>query len=129
MGYAILRKSHEMRGVARASCEIRGRSVAARIPIVRVLPASIHLRVRGTRVLNRPGSGGGGLSRAPRSHDLGFSCHGDGVGALELYGCEHAELAVSTSAVMPNFEVVEHRVGELDAGLPLASVEEFDLHA
>lgn len=32
-------------------------------------------------------------------------------------------------AVEPDLEVVEYRIGELDAGLPLAPVEQLDLHA
>jgi hypothetical protein len=30
--------------------------------------------------------------------------------------------------VVPDFEVVEHRVGQLDPGFPLLSVEQLDLH-
>lgn len=49
----------------------------------------------------------------------GFSCHGDGVDALELYRCEPAKLAVTASLVVPDLEVVEDHVGEFDVGLPL----------
>ena len=37
-------------------------------------------------------------------------------------------LAVSASAIVPDLEVVEDRVGEFDAGAPAAPVEQFDLH-
>jgi len=53
----------------------------------------------------------------------GFSCHGDDAVALELYRREPAELAVTATTVVPDLEVVEHRVRELDAGVPLLPIE------
>src|SRR3954452_429277 len=44
-------------------------------------------------------------------------------------GRHHAERAVTTGAVVERFDPVEHRAGELDAGLPPAGVEKFGLHA
>src|ERR671919_802858 len=46
------------------------------------------------------------------SRFLGFSCDGDDAVAFELYGGEPPELAV-TAPVVPDLEVLEHRVGEL----------------
>src|SRR3954452_25314799 len=56
------------------------------------------------------------------------SCHGDRCRVLELYGCEPAEGGVPAAAVVEDLEVVEHRVGQLDAGVPSMAVEELDLH-
>jgi len=54
--------------------------------------------------------------------------HGDDAIALELYRGEPPELAVTALSVVPDLEVIEDRVGELDAGVPLLAVEQFDLH-
>jgi hypothetical protein len=44
-------------------------------------------------------------------------------------GVEPSELAVSALAVVPSLEVLEDRLGQLEAGVPLLAIEEFDLHA
>jgi hypothetical protein len=51
------------------------------------------------------------------------------VRAFELYRREPVELAVAALAVVPDLEVLEDCVGQLEAGVPLFPVEEFDLHA
>ena len=63
------------------------------------------------------------------SRFLGFSCHGDDSVALELYRREPSELAVTASSVVPDLEVFEDRVGEFEACVPAAPVEQLDLHA
>ena len=60
---------------------------------------------------------------------LGFSCHGDDAVAFELYRREPSELAVATLAVVPDLEVLEHRVGEFESGVPLLPVQKLDLHS
>lgn len=82
-----------------------------------------------TNLLTRPGMSGDGVPRVSWSRVVGFSCHDGWCSVLELYRGEHAEAAVSAAAVVPDFEVVEDRVGEFDAGLPVAAVEQLDLHA
>jgi hypothetical protein len=48
------------------------------------------------------------------------------LSVLELYGCEHAQTAVPPLPVVPDLEVLEYRVGQVDAGLPAPAVEELD---
>src|SRR5215208_2106804 len=54
------------------------------------------------------------------------SCHG-GYG-LELYRGQHAEAAVASLPVVEDLQVLNDRVGELDAGGPASLVEDFGLH-
>src|SRR6476646_2298866 len=46
----------------------------------------------------------------------------------ELCRGEHPDRGVSSLAVVPDLDVVEVRVGQLDAGGPPLPIEEFDLH-
>ena len=57
------------------------------------------------------------------------SCDGDSVEVLVFDRGEHPERAVTSLSVVEDLEVLEDRVGELDASLPLATVEQLDLHA
>ncbi len=47
---------------------------------------------------------------------------------LELYRCQPSESAVPAPAVVPDLEVLEHRVRQLDPGPPPLPVEQLDLH-
>ena len=79
--------------------------------------------------LIRPGFGGGsGVSRVSWRRWGGFLGHGDRCLHFELYRRHHAERGVSALAVVPDLDVVEHRIGELDPGGPALAVEELDLH-
>lgn len=60
---------------------------------------------------------------------LGSRCCCLLVSSFELDWCEHAKRCVPSLAVVPDLEVFEDGVGQLDAGSPALAVEELDLHA
>ena len=51
------------------------------------------------------------------------SCHGPHLPLLKLYRCAHLERAVATLAVVEDLEVLEDRVGQLDACPPSPAVQ------
>lgn len=53
---------------------------------------------------------------ALRIETLGHSCCGDRVAALELHRRKPRELSVTSDWVLPDLDVVAHRVGQIDAG-------------
>ena len=48
---------------------------------------------------------------------------------LVLDRCKHAKRGVPTLAIVEDLEVLEDRIGELDAGSPTLTVEQLDLHS
>ena len=48
---------------------------------------------------------------------------------LELYWCFPVEVAVSAAGVVEPFDVFEHRVRQLDMGVPALTVQQFYLDA
>jgi len=48
---------------------------------------------------------------------------------LELYWCFPVEITMSAAGVVEPFDVFEHRVRQLDTGVPALTVQQFDLHA
>ena len=51
------------------------------------------------------------------------------VQRLALERGEHAQRAMTSTAVVEDLKIFEHGVGEFDAGAPGAAVEQFGLHA
>ena len=48
---------------------------------------------------------------------------------FQFYWCLPVEIAVSAVEVVVTFDVFEHRVRQLDSGIPALSVQQFHLHA
>jgi len=51
------------------------------------------------------------------------------VSGFKLDWCEHVKRCVASLPVVPDLQVLEDRVAQLDAGAPALPVEELDRHA